>query len=67
MRKGRYPGGRKTFIYSEQVWNGGASNRRVGELLGEQKRREEDDLLRKQSRRSSRSKRSSAGKRISGW
>ncbi|KAH6676489.1 hypothetical protein B0J14DRAFT_476340, partial [Halenospora varia] len=32
VRKNRYPGGRKIFIYSERVWNGGASWERVKEL-----------------------------------
>jgi hypothetical protein len=32
VRKGRYPGGPKTGIYSEEVWNGGASNQHVREL-----------------------------------
>jgi Proteolipid membrane potential modulator len=32
VRKGRYPGGRKAGIWSQQVWNGGASNRHVREL-----------------------------------
>jgi hypothetical protein len=32
IRKGRYPGGPKHGIYSPQIWNGGASDRRVHEL-----------------------------------
>lgn len=37
VRKGRYPGGRKAFIYSEEVWNGGA-RRSVVEGLREEER-----------------------------
>ncbi|PMD36075.1 hypothetical protein L207DRAFT_515800 [Hyaloscypha variabilis F] len=43
VRKGRYPGGKKAFIFSEQVWNGGASNEKVRDLLREQKRREQEE------------------------
>jgi len=32
VRKGKYPGGRKNFIYDKKVWNGGASDERVEEL-----------------------------------
>lgn len=32
MRKGKYPGGPKEFIYDKKVWNGGASDERVAEL-----------------------------------
>jgi len=59
VRKGRYPGGRKTGIYSQQVWNGGASNRHVTELWEdeqEEKRRREDELMLKRSSKSSRSR-----------
>ncbi len=41
-------------IYSEQVWNGGASNARVGELWKEERRREaekEEGRLRKRGSR----------------
>ena len=47
VRKGKYPGGRKAMIYSEKVWNGGASNEHVRELWEAQRRREEEELLRK--------------------
>jgi hypothetical protein len=43
VKKGRYPGGRKTFIFSEQVWNGGASNQHVRDLLVAQKSREQEE------------------------
>jgi uncharacterized membrane protein YqaE (UPF0057 family) len=37
VRKGLYPGGYKTFIYSDRILNGGASNREVERLrLGRQ-------------------------------
>jgi len=42
VRKGRYPGGRKRGIYSQTVWNGGASNARVRELW-EKKREDEKE------------------------
>lgn len=61
VRKGRYPGGRKAGIWSQQVWNGGASNRYVRELWEdeqEEKRRKEDELMLKRSSRSSKSTRS---------
>lgn len=32
MRKGKYPGGRKNFIYDKKVWNGGVSDERVEKL-----------------------------------
>jgi uncharacterized membrane protein YqaE (UPF0057 family) len=57
VKKGRYPGGRKTFIFSEQVWNGGASNQHVRDLLSEQKRREQEEedirMMKRSSKRSS--------------
>ncbi|KAE9371291.1 hypothetical protein N431DRAFT_467480 [Stipitochalara longipes BDJ] len=57
VRKGRYPGGKKAFIFSEQVWNGGASNDKVRDLLREQKRREQEEedirLMKRSSKRSS--------------
>ncbi len=42
VRKGRYPGGRKAGIFSEKVWNGGASNEKVRDLLIAQRRKEEE-------------------------
>jgi len=45
VRKGRYPGGRKAGIYSEKVWNGGASNAKVRDLWEAQKRREEVEAM----------------------
>lgn len=36
VRRGLYPGGYKTFIYSERILNGGASNREVDRLRLEQ-------------------------------
>jgi len=57
VNKGRYPGGRKTFIFSEQVWNGGASNEKVRDLLREQRRREQEEeelkMMKRSSKRSS--------------
>ncbi|KAM3071097.1 hypothetical protein ACMFMG_010003 [Clarireedia jacksonii] len=44
VRKGKYPGGPKSFICSELVWNGGASNRRVEEL----RQKEEDERMAKE-------------------
>ncbi len=43
VKKGRYPGGKKAGIFSEQVWNGGASNEKVRELLLAQRRREAEE------------------------
>jgi hypothetical protein len=53
VRKGRYPGGRKTFIYSERIWNGGASKEHVRELYlkeQEEKRIKEEEAMLKRSR-----------------
>lgn len=64
MRKGRYPGGPKAGIYSEQVWNGGASDARVRELWKEEQRekREMEEAREMGVKRSkTTSKRSSGG------
>lgn len=57
VKKGRYPGSRKSFIFSEQVWNGGASNEKVRDLLREQRRREQEEeearMMKRSSKRSS--------------
>lgn len=53
VRKGRYPGGRKSLIYSEEVWNGGASNEEVRELRARERRRDEEKMVKRKSRRSS--------------
>lgn len=45
MRKGRYPGGRKAGIYSEEVWNGGASNTAVRKLKQKEQREADEKLL----------------------
>lgn len=52
VRKGRYPGGPKPFIYSKRVINGDASDERVRQLwIAEQKvKEEEDELMGRQSR-----------------
>lgn len=47
VKKGRYPGGRKRGIYSEQVWNGGASNEHVRELKRRERRRDEEGMVRR--------------------
>jgi hypothetical protein len=44
VRKGKYPGGPKSFICSELVWNGGATNRHVEEL----RQKEEDERMAKE-------------------
>ncbi|KUJ16373.1 uncharacterized protein LY89DRAFT_782637 [Mollisia scopiformis] len=49
VRKGRFPGGRKSFIYSQQVINGGASDERVRELWKAKCRAEEGGNGRKKS------------------
>jgi hypothetical protein len=61
VKKGRYPGGRKTFIFSEQVWNGGASNQHVKELQVAQKSREQEEEDIRMMKRSSRSSRANTG------
>lgn len=43
MKRGRYPGGRKAGVYSERVWNGGASNRRVDDLWRAERREMEKE------------------------
>ncbi|KAF7869724.1 hypothetical protein EAF04_004508 [Stromatinia cepivora] len=58
VRKGRYPGGPKMGIYSERVWYGGASARRVDELW----EKREDERLEKLKREEEKK----AGKRKSG-
>ena len=42
VKKGKWPGGPKPFIYSQEVWNGGASNARV-RVLWEKKCAVEDE------------------------
>lgn len=58
VRRGRYPGGPKPFIYSRRVINGDASDERVRQLWRAEQRAsrgEDDDALRKRaSRRASR-------------
>lgn len=59
VRKGRYPGGPKPFIYSRRVINGDASDERVRQLWRAEQRASrgdaDDDALRKRaSRRASR-------------
>ena len=62
MKKGQYPGGRKAGIFSEKVWNGGASNGEVRDLLSAQRRREqEEEDLRMMKRASKRSSKRSSG------
>lgn len=51
VRKGRYPGGPKSFIYSTKVINGGASSERVRQLWMEEQRTKNDQLMRKRSSR----------------
>ncbi|KUI57885.1 hypothetical protein VP1G_05133 [Cytospora mali] len=51
VRKGRYPGGPKPFIYSRRVINGDASDERVRQLWMAEQRAKEEELMRKQSRR----------------
>lgn len=55
VRRGKYPGGRKAGIWSQKVWNGGASSRHVRELRDdelEEKRRAEKELMVERSRES---------------
>jgi len=53
VNKGRYPGGRKAGIYSENVWNGDASNAKVRDLLMRQREEEDLKMMKKASKRSS--------------
>lgn len=55
VKRGRYPGGRKTGIYSEEVWNGGATNRHVDQLWREQRRVEEEKEMARVRRREGKS------------
>lgn len=41
------------MIYSEEVWNGGASNEEVRELRARERRRDEEKMVKRKSRRSS--------------
>ncbi|KAF3769168.1 hypothetical protein M406DRAFT_327571 [Cryphonectria parasitica EP155] len=60
VKKGRYPGGPKAFIYSRKVINGDASDEKVRQLWRAEQRAKEDKLMRKRSsKRSSRSSPSS--------
>jgi len=59
VKRGRYPGGRKTGIYSEEVWNRGATNRHVDQLWREERRVEEEKEMARVRRRE--------GKRGSGF
>ncbi|KAH7417906.1 hypothetical protein BKA64DRAFT_182293 [Cadophora sp. MPI-SDFR-AT-0126] len=62
VKRGRYPGGRKTGIYSEEVWNGGATRRHVDQLWrGERRAEEEKEMV-----RARRKEGKSMGKRGSG-
>lgn len=54
VRKGRYPGGRKPMIYSERVWNGGASRETVKLLWHEDQLKKEDEMMKKLRKGSSR-------------
>jgi len=47
VRKGKWPGGRKAFIYSERVTNGGTTNARAGELW---EKREEERIMKEVGR-----------------
>lgn len=49
VRKGKYPGGPKSFIYSRRVINGDASDERVRQLWKEEQRAKEDKLMRRRS------------------
>jgi hypothetical protein len=57
VKKGRYPGGKKAGIFSERVWNGGASNEKVRDLLLAQRRKEAEEeemrMMKRSSKRSS--------------
>ncbi|KAJ0114329.1 hypothetical protein J7T55_010718 [Diaporthe amygdali] len=53
VKKGRYPGGPKPFIYSRRVINGDASDERVRQLWRAEQRAREDAELRKQASRRS--------------
>ena len=55
MKKGRYPGGKKAGIFSEKVWNGGASNEKVRDLLMAQRRKGEEEEEMRMRKRNSRS------------
>jgi hypothetical protein len=57
VKKGQYPGGRKVGIFSEKVWNGGASNEKVRDLLLAQRREEETGEMKMNKRGSGRSSR----------
>jgi hypothetical protein len=56
VQKGVYPGGKKAGIWSEKVWNGGASNAKVRELWERKIRKEqgeEDSRAMKRTKRGS--------------
>lgn len=68
VKRGRYPGGRKTGIYSEQVWNGGASNRKVDDLWrAEQRGLEEKEGASMRMRESKSEKSASVTRSKRGW
>lgn len=49
VKKGRYPGGSKSFIYSTRVTNGDASDERVRQLWRAEQRAKEEKLMRRRS------------------
>lgn len=54
VRKGRWPGGPKAFVYSPRVTNGGARDERVRQLWRAEQRAKDEKLARRRgSRRSS--------------
>jgi hypothetical protein len=67
VRKGRYPGGKKSFIFSERIWNGGATSEYVRELLlkeqGEEQRKGEEMQLKNSRSKASRTPSRSRGLR----
>lgn len=49
VKKGKYPGGPKSFIYSTRVINGDASDERVRQLWKAEQRAKDEKLMRKRS------------------
>lgn len=49
VRKGKYPGGPKSFIYSRRVINGDASDERVRQLWEAEQRAKDEKLMRRGS------------------
>jgi len=61
VRKGKYPGGKKSYIFSKVIWNGGATDERVDELWELEREKERGKESRVGMKRNSRMKQNDGG------